>query len=106
MKSSSSLIIIPRDYSRDESKKLIIPGDYSKIESKIEDSNIEKSKIEKSYINKKIGIFANGIEFQSICAGMKFYNISDENPSNWNKIRRGLKKDGKITFDGIEFSLN
>lgn len=59
----------------------------------------EEAKPKGSINNKSIGISVNGVQYSSICAGMKAHGIPDKGTKNWFKIRAALKKSTECAFE-------
>ena len=59
----------------------------------------------KSIKQGKVAVTCDGVGYPSICAAMKAVGISDATPTNWTKIRNGLKKVGTYTLDGHTFKI-
>jgi hypothetical protein len=66
----------------------------------------------KALVQARIPVFANDIEYPSICAMMKAIGIPDQAKlgldNNWAKIRNSLKKNGQIiwTINEVEYLIH
>ena len=74
-------------------------SDAKKAEPKTEKTEkTEEPKTGKTIKQGKVGVTVNGVQYASICAGMKAVGIPDKGTNNWSRIRSALKKTGQIDF--------
>jgi hypothetical protein len=79
-------------------KKAKAEAAKKKWESDAKKAEPKTEKTGKTIKQGKVGVTVNGVQYASICAGMKAVGIPDKGTNNWSRIRSALKKTGQIDF--------